>query len=248
MDHNEDKPVFGIHPVKEALESGRTIDRIFLIEHSKNEAVKEVAALARMHDVPVKFVPEGKLNRITRKNHQGCIAFISPVDFQPLDEVLQRAFEAGETPLVVLLDGVTDVRNMGAIARSALCAGAHALVIPFKGAAPVNSDAVKTSAGALMKLPVCKVANMRAAATDLRNYGIRMVGCTEKSNDSIFNASLSEPTAVVMGDEEKGLSDTMLKECDELAQIPMPGKMNSLNVSVAAGVVLFECVRQRAKN
>lgn len=245
MEITENKPVFGIHPVKEALENGKSVDRIFILERSQNEALKEIASLARMMEIPVKYVPEPKLNRITRKNHQGCIAFLAPIDFEPLDEIIQQVFERGETPLLVVFDGITDVRNLGAIARSALSAGAHALVLPFKSSAPVNADAVKTSAGALMQIPVCKPKHMNETKQLLKDYGIQLIACTEKADQLIYDAPLSGPAAIVMGDEEKGISEQMLSSCDIEVKIPMPGDFNSLNVSVAAGVVLFEAVRQR---
>lgn len=245
MDQTETKPIFGIHPIKEALESGKSVDRVFILERSKNEGLKEIAALARMMEIPVKYVPEPKLNRITGKNHQGCIAFLAPIDFQPLDEVIQQVFERGETPLLIVFDGITDVRNLGAISRSALSAGAHALILPFKSSAPVNADAVKTSAGALMQIPVCKPKHMNETKELLKNYGIKLIACTEKADETIYKAPLNEPVAIVLGDEEKGISTQMLNSCEMQVKIPMPGDFDSLNVSTAAGIILFEAVKQR---
>lgn len=245
MHSNEDKPIFGIHPIKEALENGKSVDRLFIQERTQNDMLKELASLARMMEIPVKYVPEMKLNRITRKNHQGCVAFLAPIDFQPLDEVIQQVYERGETPLIVVFDGITDVRNLGAIARSALCSGAHALVLPFKSSAPVNADAVKTSAGALLQIPVCKPKYINEAKQLLKTYGIPLIACHEKAQKTIYQASFDAPAAIVIGDEEKGISEQMLKSCDDEVKIPMLGKFDSLNVSVAAGITLFEAVRQR---
>lgn len=191
------------------------------------------------------MVPPEKLNRVTRKNHQGVIAFVSLIDYQPLHAILPSVFESGEMPVVVLLEGITDVRNMGAIARSAECAGAHAIVIPEKGSAPISADAIKASAGALSRIAVCKETSIPESIAFLKECGLQIVAMDEKSRKSIYQSDLNKPVAIVMGSEEKGVSAATLKLADQIISIPMKGRISSLNVSVAAGIVLFELLRQR---
>ena len=211
----------------------------------KNELFQELWQLVRAHKVNYKHVPVEKLNRLTRKNHQGVFAFISPINFHKTDNVIQDVFEKGENPLFLILDRVTDVRNFGAIVRTAECSGVQAVIVPEKGSAAINGDALKTSAGALHNIPICREFNLKATIEYLKNCGLQIVGCTEKTDDMIYQPDFSVPTAIIMGSEEDGISPEYLKLCDHKAKIPMNGTIGSLNVSVSAGVILYEAVRQR---
>ena len=211
----------------------------------KNELFQELWQLVRAHKVNYKHVPVEKLNRLTRKNHQGVFAFISPINFHKTDNVIQDVFEKGENPLFLILDRVTDVRNFGAIVRTAECCGVQAVIVPEKGSAAINGDALKTSAGALHNIPICREFNLKATIEYLKNCGLQIVGCTEKTDDMIYQPDFSVPTAIIMGSEEDGISPEYLKLCDHKAKIPMNGTIGSLNVSVSAGVILYEAVRQR---
>jgi 23S rRNA (guanosine2251-2'-O)-methyltransferase len=247
-DHREDEQmIYGIHPVAEALRAGKEIDRVFIHRGARGDGIQQLKKELKDHGVVWQDVPLEKLNRFTRKNHQDVVAFISPIAYQPLDEVVPALFERGVTPLLLVLDRITDVRNFGAIARTAECAGVHAIVIPQRGAASVTSDAIRTSAGALSRIPVCRVRDLKQAAIFLQDSGIVMAAATEKGTDHYFDADLSVPLAIVMGSEEDGISNDMIRTCDRLLRIPMLGSVGSLNVSVAAGILLFESVRQRLK-
>jgi 23S rRNA (guanosine2251-2'-O)-methyltransferase len=234
--------VFGIQSVLETLRAGKEIDKLLVQRELGN---LEVLEFARLRGVPVQKVPIEKLDRITRKNHQGVIAFVAAVSYAKLENVIADAFERGETPLLLLLDRVTDVRNFGAIARTAEAAGVHALVIPAKGAAQINADAMKTSSGALNFLPVCREPDLLQTVRDLQASGIQVVGCTEKVGKTIYEVDFTPPTALILGSEEDGISDDLLRMADELARIPLRGRVGSLNVSVANGVVVYEALRQR---
>ena len=235
--------VFGINPVTETLKSEKEIDKILLLKEMKHG--QEIEALARNRGIPVQKVPVEKLNRITGKNHQGAIAFISSVNYAQLSNVVTSVFEEGEIPLVLILDRVTDVRNFGAISRSAECSGVHAIVVPFRGSAQINSDAMKTSSGALNFIPVCRETDLLNTVSYLKNSGFQVVSCTEKGSDLVYDVDYTLPTAIIMGSEEDGISDALIEASDYKAQIPLKGKVESLNVSVAAGVIMFEAVRQR---
>lgn len=237
--------IFGIRPVIEALEAGKDIDKIFIQKGLQGDLYKELQEALQARAFKGKYVPIEKLNRLTRKNHQGVVAFLSPVTFHDLEETITRIFEKGETPLLLILDHLTDVRNFGAIVRTAECAGAHAIVVPEQGAAAINGDAVKTSAGALMRLPICRVGHLKDAAFLIQQMGIQLVGCTEKTNAEIYEPDYTKPTAIIMGNEETGIGNNLIKIADHLAKIPMMGEIGSLNVSVSAGVILYEAVRQR---
>lgn len=236
--------VYGIRPTIEAIKAGKEVDKLFLQTGLKGELIPELRKLMGDHGIPFQYVPIEKLNRLTRGNHQGVVCYISEVTYYPLDSLLMSVFERGETPLFIILDRITDVRNMGAIARSAVCAGAHGLIIPDRGGAPVNADAVKTSAGALNIIPVHKSPNLKTTIEYLKQSGLRIVSVTEKAKNHYFNASLTGPLALIMGSEEDGVSGEYLSRSDEMIKIPMTGEISSLNVSVAAGIVLFEVVRQ----
>ena len=237
--------IFGLRPIIEAIQAGKEIDTLFIQKGLKNELFQELWQLVRAHKVNYKHVPVEKLNRLTRKNHQGVFAFISPINFHKTDNVIQDVFEKGENPLFLILDRVTDVRNFGAIVRTAECSGVQAVIVPEKGSAAINGDALKTSAGALHNIPICREFNLKATIEYLKNCGLQIVGCTEKTDDMIYQPDFSVPTAIIMGSEEDGISPEYLKLCDHKAKIPMNGTIDSLNVSVSAGVILYEAVRQR---
>ena len=242
---NTDDFIFGIRAVIEAIDSSKEIDKILLKKGSGGDLFKELFEKIREHQIPFQYVPQEKINRITRKNHQGVLAFISPVTFYELENFLPSVFEAGKNPLILVLDQVTDVRNFGAIVRTAECAGVDAIVIPEKGAARINADAVKTSAGALHLVPVCRTKDLKKSIVFLKESGLRITAATEKSSNNYTQADFTGPTAIVMGSEEKGIEQQILNLADEQLQIPILGKIESLNVSVAAGLLVYEAVRQR---
>ncbi|GHT12403.1 23S rRNA (guanosine(2251)-2'-O)-methyltransferase RlmB [Bacteroidia bacterium] len=237
--------LFGVRPIVEALLAGKEIDKVLIKKGFDRAALQELEPLLLQHKVPYQYVPIEKLNRLTRKNHQGLVAFASLIEYADLQEILIAAAEAGKVPFVLLLDDVTDVRNFGAIARSAECAGVDAIVIPSAGAAPINGDAMKTSAGALNLVPVCRVKSLYNAITLLHQCGVQVVAASEKSATTIYEAQFELPTALVLGSEESGISQEVIKVADSLIKIPLVGRIASLNVSAAASVLLFEVQRQR---
>jgi len=239
--------VFGTRAVIEAVRAGKSIDKILIKNGLNNELFGELYHLIKELKLPFQYVPLEKINRITRKNHQGVVALISSIDFFRIEDILPTVFEKGEDPLLLILDQVTDVRNFGAIVRSAECAGVHAIIIPEKGAARIGADAVKTSAGALNILPVCRSANLTATVEFLKNSGIKIVAATEKAKDFYTDLQLSGPLGFIMGAEDEGISPALLRAADELARIPIHGTIQSLNVSVAASLMVYEAVRQRGK-
>lgn len=236
---------FGTRAVTEALQSGREIERILLQKGTQSDLFREIVAEARQQHIPVSSVPIEKLNRITRKNHQGVIAFLSSVVYASLDNVINECYQQGQDPLLIIMDRVTDVRNFGAIARTAECLGVHAMVIPDKGNARLGGDAMKASAGALNYIPVCREENLKRTIQFLKDSGVRVVACTEKTDVLLLEQDLSGPVALLLGSEEDGISEAYLKLTDTAVKIPMSGKIASLNVSVAAAVSLYEVVRQR---
>ena len=238
--------LFGIRSVIEAIRSGKEIEKILVKKGLQGELYEELVETMKENNLAWQTVPVERINRATRKNHQGVIAFVSAITYHDLENTLIGLFEEGKNPLVLVLDGITDIRNMGAIARSAECAGVDAIVIPEKGGAPINADAVKTSAGALHNIPVCRVKNLYKAVEYLQNSGLKIVAATEKGSENYTQVDYSGPTAIVMGAEDKGVSGQVLKICDDRARIPIAGTIGSLNVSVAAGVLIYEVLRQRA--
>ncbi len=237
--------IFGIRAVIEALEAGKSIDKVLVRKDLTGELSKELFAKIREYGVVMQRVPVERLNRITMKNHQGVVALVSPVVYHKLDNVLPALYEEGRNPFLVVLDGLTDTRNFGAIGRTADCAGVDAIVIPERNSVSVTPDAVKTSAGALFYLPVCREHDVVAAVKALKENGVMVVGATEKGAVDYTEIDYTVPVAIVMGNEETGISDEVLRLCDRLAAIPMAGNIGSLNVSVAAGVMIYEAVRQR---
>ena len=241
MDNNL---IFGIRPIVEAIEAGRQIEKLYIRKGADGQLMNDLRDLCIRHRVRMQEVPVEKLNRLVRGNHQGAVAQIAAIEYVQLEDILERVPD-DETPLVVVFDGVTDVRNFGAIARSAECAGAHGLIVPLKNAAPVNAEAIRASAGALTTIPVCRVGSIRNTLRALQNEGFQVVAATEKSRKLLYDADLRRSTAIVMGAEETGISKEVLKLCDEQLAIPLIGHIESLNVSAAAAVMLFEVVRQR---
>jgi 23S rRNA (guanosine2251-2'-O)-methyltransferase len=241
--------IFGSRPILEAMLAGKTLEKIFLLRGAKNPTTDEILAEAKNYDVPVVTVPVEKLNNLTRKNHQGAVAFISPISYQPLEEIVTALFEKGKDPLLLILDRVTDVRNFGSIARNAECLGVDAIIIPSRGGAQINADAMKTSAGALNLLPVCREPNLKQTIDYLKDYGVQIVACTEKTEHNLSDGNLDMvgPTAIIMGSEEDGISEEYLRRADAKVRIPLMGQIGSLNVSVATGIILYEAMSQRLR-
>jgi len=243
----KDHYIFGIHAVLEAAQAGKEVDKVLVKRGAGSDLLKKLLGVLGSLDIPVQQVPVEKLNRITGKNHQGVIALLSEISYVDITTLLPSIFEKGENPLILLLDGVSDVRNFGAIARSAECAGVHAIVIPSAGSAAINADAIKTSAGALHRIPVCRHRDLLTVTRYLKDSGLRIFAATEKASESLYITDMTGPAGMIMGSEERGVSAQLLKEADAWVAIPMKGTIASLNVSVAAGIMLFEIVRQRGE-
>jgi 23S rRNA (guanosine2251-2'-O)-methyltransferase len=243
--HESNQMVFGIRTIIEAIKSGKEIENLYLQRGLSGGIILELRALINEKEIGFQLVPIEKLNRLTTKNHQGAVAFISPISYDKVENIIPGIYERGEVPLILILDGITDVRNFGAIARTAECAGVHALIVPAKGSAQINPDAIKTSAGALYKIPVCRHDSLIKTAKFLQESGLQLVACTEKTNDFLYQPDYTAPTVIIMGSEESGISTDLIRISDHLAKIPMYGEIESLNVSVSAGILLYEAVRQK---
>jgi 23S rRNA (guanosine2251-2'-O)-methyltransferase len=237
--------IFGIHPVNEAVRSGKPIDRVLLKQGFRNEMIPGLFPSLREHNIPFQYVPVEKLNRITGKNHQGIIAFVSEIEYTELEKQIPLLFEQGKIPVVALLDSITDVRNLGAIARSAECAGIDSLIIPAKGSAQINADAIKTSSGALYNIPVCRVNSLSESAKYLHESGLQLIASSEKASDPIYKVDFNQPVALILGAEDIGISPDLIALADQVVKIPVYGSIQSLNVSVAASVLFYEVIRQR---
>lgn len=242
-----DQLIYGIRAVIEAINANQPINKIFVQKGLKGELFKELESSVRKNGISLSYVPVEKLNRLTRNNHQGVVAQISPVQFHNFEDLVEQVVNKEEAPLFLLLDGVSDVRNFGAIIRTAECCGVHAIIIPKSGAAPITDDTVKTSAGAAFNVPITKVDHLKDAIFYLQSSGIVVTGATEKAEDEIYGIDFNQPTAIIMGSEDKGISPSTLSILDHKAKLPLMGKIGSLNVSVACGVFLYEVVRQRKK-
>lgn len=245
MEEKKMQYLFGFHPVMEAVRAGKAFDKVLLRQGMDGPQYRELMPLLKSAGIPVQFVPVEKLNRAVRGAHQGVVAYISQIDYVDYDVLINNALARSSSPLIVILDGVSDVRNLGAIARTLECAGGNGIILPAKGGAAINADAIKASAGALMRMDVAKVPNLRLAAYYLKQSGFKLLAATEKVEKRIYDADMTGPCAIIMGSEGKGISSSMLELSDERISIPMSGDISSLNVSVAAAVVLFEAVRQR---
>lgn len=237
--------IFGVRAVIEAIQAGKEIDKILVKREIQSDLSKELFTALKGTLIPVQRVPVEKLNRITRKNHQGVVAFISSITYQKTEDIVPTLFEEGKNPLFIMLDGITDVRNFGAIARTCNCAGVDAIIIPATNSAKVNADAIKTSAGALHTLPVCREKSLTTTINYLKQSGFKIVAATEKGDYNYTKGNYSDPVCIIMGAEDKGVSYEHLALCDEWIKIPMSGNIESLNVSVAAGILIYEAVRQR---
>lgn len=237
--------IYGVRSVIEAVNAGKEIDKILIKQGVRSELTNELFILIRRNSIPYQFVPVQKLNHITKKNHQGVVAFLSLISYGKLEQILPGIYESGEIPFILILDKISDVRNFGAIVRTAECAGVHAVVIPDKGSAQINADAVKTSAGALHTVPVCRVKELPESINFLKNSGLHIAAVTEKTKNLFYNSRLNNPLALILGSEEKGISEKLLAQSDEKFKIPLNGKIESLNVSVSAGILIYEVIRQR---
>lgn len=245
MEENRMQYLFGMHPVIEAVKAGKKFDKVLLKQGLEGSQFRELMELLKEKEIPFQFVPGEKLNRSVRGSHQGVLAYISNIDYVSIEQLVDNALGQSTSPLILILDGVSDVRNLGAIARSLECAGGQGIIVPAKGGAAINAEAVKASAGALMRIDTCKVPNLRVAAYYLKQSGFRIIAATEKVDRLIYDVDMTGPCAIVMGSEGKGISQSMLDLADEKAALPMTGEISSLNVSVAAAVMMYEAVRQR---
>ncbi|MDR1119535.1 MAG: 23S rRNA (guanosine(2251)-2'-O)-methyltransferase RlmB [Dysgonamonadaceae bacterium] len=241
----ENEMIFGARAVIEAIQAGKEVDKVLIKRDFQGELTRELFAIARETNIPVQRVPQEKLERLTRKNHQGVIAFIPAITYQKLEDIIPFLYEEGKSPFIVLLDGITDVRNFGAIARTCECAGVDAIVIPPKNSVTVNADAIKTSAGALHTLPVCKEKSITDAIRFLKDSGVTVIAASERAEKKYIDADYTTPVALVLGAEDMGVATDNLRISDEIVKIPLSGTIASLNVSAAAAILTFEVVRQR---
>jgi len=237
--------IFGTRAIIEAIMAGKDIDKIFIQRGLDNPLIGQLNTLIRKNGISTSFVPIEKLNRLTQKNHQGVIANISPITFTNFEELIKSKIESETPPLFILLDQLSDTRNLGAIIRTASCTGVDGIIIPKKGGAPISADTVKTSAGAIFQIPICKVDHLKDAVYYLQGSGIQVIAATEKSKETVYDIDLKLPTAIIMGSEDRGISSGLLKIVDHHAQLPIQGEISSLNVSVACGAILYETLRQR---
>jgi 23S rRNA (guanosine2251-2'-O)-methyltransferase len=241
----KDNIIFGIRPLLEAIDAGKEVDKIMIQKGLRGELFQELMGRVRDMDIPVQMVPIDRLNRVTRKNHQGVIAYLSQINYFKIEQIMPGIYERGEMPFILVLDHLTDVRNFGAIARTAECSGVHAIVIPTKGSAAINEDAMKTSAGALNIIPVCRADKLENVIRFLKDSGLKVLAASEKGTNHYYQEDMNLPLALVMGAEDVGVSASILKSSDAFIGIPQVGKIGSLNVSVATGIILFEALRQR---
>jgi 23S rRNA (guanosine2251-2'-O)-methyltransferase len=237
--------IFGIRTLIEAIQEGKEIDKVFIQKGLRGDLYPELYQLIKEREVPFSLVPPEKLNRLTRKNHQGVVAFISSITYHNIEQLIPSLYEQGKTPFILVLDRITDVRNFGALARTAECAGVDAILIPARGGAAINADAVKTSAGALHKIPVCRAKYLQDDLKFLKESGLKIIGVSEKAKNTYFEETYKGPIALMMGSEEDGISDAYLPLLDAFVKIPMTGSIASLNVSVAGGILMFEASKQR---
>ncbi len=244
-EENSQEMVYGLRPLTEAIAAGKEVEKVFLQKGLDSKTFRELTRLLKNRQIPFQVVPLEKLNRLTRKNHQGVIAYISPIAFYDITQLLPTLYEKGETPFLLLLDKVTDVRNFGAILRSAESAGVHAVIIPDKGAAQLNAGTIKSSAGAIFNIPICREHNLKETLEFIKNSGLRIAAISEKADKTYFTENLTGPIALLMGSESEGISPEYLKRADVHLRIPMLGQTASLNVSVATAILLYETVRQR---
>jgi 23S rRNA (guanosine2251-2'-O)-methyltransferase len=237
--------LIGRKPILEALQQGTTVEKIFMLRSATGEEMSQIKKLAHERNIPLSMVPVEKLNNLTKAQHQGIVAWTSLLVYTELQDAISHVVEQGQTPLFIMLDGVTDVRNVGAIARSAVCCGAQGIILPTSSSASLTEDAIKTSAGALKNIMLCRIPSVQQAIDVLRLNGIQVLGTQMKGSIPVYKAELTSPTCIVMGAEDKGIGKDVLKRADAFIHIPMMARFDSLNVSVAAGMVLYEAMRQR---
>jgi 23S rRNA (guanosine2251-2'-O)-methyltransferase len=242
---NKTQMIFGTRAVMEAIRSGREIEKIYVQAGLNNDLIKELIGEAKLRSVPYSFIPLEKLAHLGSKNHQGVACVLAEIQYAKIEDIIDKCYSDGKEPFLLILDRITDVRNFGAIARTAECAGIDAIIIPEKGNAPITSDAVKTSSGALNHIPVCRAVDLKKLVNQLKENGIRVISCTEKTKDDIYKADFKSPVVLIVGSEEDGISPELLKASDQLVRIPLKGKVGSLNVSVAAGIAIYEAIRQK---
>jgi len=235
-----------MHAITEAIKAGKQIDKIVVRRGQDNPLTREMLSEARKLDIPIQFVPIEKIDYLCKQNHQGALAYISPIEYQKIDQIIPYIFDQGKTPFILVLDQVTDVRNFGAICRSAECAGVDAIIVPDKGAAPINADSIKTSAGALNIIPVCRTSDLTETIKYLKLSGIKVYAVTEKTENIYYGKDMTIPLALIIGSEDTGISATLLRDADEFVKIPLSGSIGSLNASVAASILMYEVVRQRS--
>lgn len=243
----KENQIFGIRAILEAINAGREIDKVFIQKDAQGDLMRQLLSALKKHNINYSYVPAEKLNRLTPHNHQGAVATIAPIKFHSLEAMVEMVLESGKTPLFLILDQLSDARNFGAIIRTAECTGVNGIIVQKQGSAPVNGDTVKTSAGAVFNVPICKVEHIKDAIFHLQGSGIKTVAATEKTDDTIYDIDLSVPVAIIMGSEDRGINPSVLKIVDKKAKLPMFGTISSLNVSVACGAFLYETVRQRRK-
>lgn len=242
----ENQTIFGIRAIIEAIESGSSINKVYLQKGLRGDLFFQLEKLLKKHKISTSVVPVEKLDRLSKhNNHQGAVAKISPIEFQDLENLIENTLESNKTPLFLLLDQLSDVRNFGAIIRTAECTGVNGIIIQKSGSAPVNAETIKTSAGAAFKIPICKVDHIKDAIFQLKAADIKLIAATEKTESSVYEVNFNQPVAIIMGSEQKGVSNSVLKMADYKAKLPLLGEIESLNVSVACGAFLYECVRQR---
>ncbi|MVO07819.1 23S rRNA (guanosine(2251)-2'-O)-methyltransferase RlmB [Flavobacterium sp. TP390] len=241
----KENQIFGIRAIIEAIQAKKEIDKVFIQKENQGELMQELMKTLKKNNVNFSYVPVEKLNRLTSKNHQGAVATISPVSFYDLETLITSIIESEKKPLFLVLDQLSDARNFGAIIRTAECTGVNGIIIQKQGSAPVNGDTVKTSAGAVFNVPICKVEHIKDAIYFMQASGIQTVAATEKTDNTIYDINFTEPTAIIMGSEDRGVNPSVLKIVDHKAKLPMYGTIESLNVSVACGAFLYETVRQR---
>lgn len=240
--------IYGIHAITEALNAGRDIEKVLVQNQVRGDWMPRLRKTLNEREIPLQYIPADAMNRLVKGNHQGVAAYLSPIQFHSIESVIPQIYEDGKIPLILILDRITDVRNMGAIARTAECCGVHAIVIPARGSAQINADAIKTSSGALLNMPVVRSMNLKQTLIYLKDCGLRIIAASEKSSSRLWDQNFCEPLAIIMGSEESGVSPEYLKLCDGSAMIPMLGQVASLNVSVATGMFLYEVIKQRTKS
>ena len=241
----KENQIFGIRAIIEAINAGKEIDKIFIQNEAQSDLMKELMRAIKQNNINYTYVPVEKLNKLTTQNHQGAVATIAPISFVKLEDLIENTLARTQNPLFLILDQISDARNFGAIIRTAECTGVHGIIIPKTGSAPVNGDTVKTSAGAVFNIPICKVNHIKDAVFYLQSSGIKIISATEKTENLIYNLDLKCGIAIVMGSEDRGINPSILKVSDERSKLPMYGAIGSLNVSVACGAFLYEAVRQR---